>query len=132
MHSKKNTNRKGRFTLNRFRWFSLVLTGALLACTNCAGLSDLFTPDPQTGITVTQAGNELQLRAVSKASDNAIEKDSTAMMQTTSREAGRLMVISELSGRVEDGYEPAKLKITSVEFIKRGKFAVTTATYPAD
>jgi hypothetical protein len=121
------------FTLNQFEWlkkaaFSTALIAGLLFFSGCAIFGDLFVPDPETAVVIERDGEKFRITATSKASENAIEKESTAMMKTTSREAGRLMIIGEMTHKL-DFFDPSELKVESVTFIKNGKFAVTVATY---
>ncbi|EHQ05073.1 hypothetical protein [Leptonema illini] len=70
----------------------------------------------------------IRLVATAMASANSIEKDSTAMMQTTSREAARLMLVAELDrpqyARIKDRFE-----MNEAEFLDRGRYCRMIAVY---
>lgn len=121
-------NQKDLFIQNRFVCLKIFPVLCFIFVAHCTSILELWVDEPETGVVIEQKENSLRITATSKASDRAIEKDSTAMMQTTSREAGRLMIISELTREIEN-FDETRMKTESIEFIKRGKFAITVVTY---
>ena len=104
-----------------------------LICLICfAALSScktFFRPEIPTGIErhVLENGN-MELIVTGRASKNAIDKDSTAMKQTTSREAARLLLEAELqSGSYPDHKE--RFEIQSVEFLYDFEYCRMKGTY---
>ncbi|GIX41160.1 MAG: hypothetical protein KatS3mg129_0893 [Leptospiraceae bacterium] len=75
-----------------------------------------------------QSNGKIVLIATAKASKNAIEKNSTAMMQATSKEAATLLLKNELQ-KSEYQNIKNKFKITYVEFINNGEYCKITAEY---
>lgn len=70
----------------------------------------------------------IRLVATAMASDNAISKDSAAMMQATSKEAARLLLVAEME-RPQYARLKEKFEITDAEFIDRGRYCRLVAVY---
>lgn len=99
---------------------------AALAFQSCAG--DYRERIPTGVQRVDAPDGTIQLIATGMASKNSIEKDNTAMMQATSKEAARLLLMAELSepryAQIKDRFE-----MNEVEFIDRGRYCRMTAVY---
>ena len=81
-----------------------------------------------TGVEVYTQENRIIFISTGKASENAIRKDIRVLKETTSKEAARLLLESELS---KDQYHTIrdKVKITYIEFINDGEYCKITAEY---
>ncbi|MCB1165598.1 MAG: hypothetical protein KDK33_05575 [Leptospiraceae bacterium] len=90
----------------------------------------LFPPEPlPTGVqTRILDDGSIELIVTGRASSNAIDKDSTAMKQTTSREAARLLLEAELqSGRYPD--HGKRFTVSTVEFEREFEYCIMKGIY---
>lgn len=99
---------------------------ALAAFVQCESAAHQRLP---TGVErIDQANGGIRLVATAMASQKAIDGDRTAMMQATSREAARLLLLAELKkpeySAIRDRFETGE-----VEFIERGLYCRMVSTY---
>ena len=109
------------------RAVTLVATALLLI--SAAGCFGWYQPDLPVGVErkVLENGN-IEITVTGKASKKAIEEDSVAMKQTTSREACRLQLAAELqTGDYPEHKE--RFEIQSVEFLYDFEYCIMKGTY---
>lgn len=99
---------------------------ALTAFVRCESAAHQRLP---TGVErIDQANGGIRLVATAMASQKAIDANKTAMMQTTSREGARLLLLAELKkpeySEIRDRFETGE-----VEFIERGLYCRMVSTY---
>lgn len=114
------------FLANAKKLGILVLMLALTGTTQC---KRFFQPEIPTGIERRLlADGNLEIISTGKASKNAIEKDSVAMKQTTSREAARLILEAELQNGNYPGHKE-RFEIQSVEFLYDFEYCIIKGKY---
>ena len=105
-----------------------LLATVLLLC-SAVGCFRWFRPEVPLGVErkVLENGN-IEITVTGKASKKAIEEDSVAMKQTTSREACRLQLTAELqTGDYPEHKE--RFEIQSVEFLYDFEYCIMKGTY---
>ncbi len=96
---------------------------ALTALPSCAAGQTSVT----TGVVKQQMDDgSVQYIFTARASLNARQKDSTVMMQATSRDAARLLFKNEFR---QNDLDESKFKITGWEFVRRGEFCRLRGVY---
>lgn len=114
------------FLANAKKLGILVLMLAFTGTTQC---KRFFQPEIPTGIERRLlADGNLEIISTGKASKNAIEKDSVAMKQTTSREAARLILEAELQNGNYPGHKE-RFEIQSVEFLYDFEYCIIKGKY---
>ncbi len=81
-----------------------------------------------TGVIRIDDQNRIILISTGKASENAIQKDSISMKESTSREAAMLLLKIELSKKEYENIRN-QFQIESIEFLENKEYCKITATY---
>ena len=107
----------------------ILLLFLVLASLNLPGCKSFFRPEIPTGVErrVLSDGS-LELVVTGQASKLALEKDSVAMKQTTSREAARLLLEVELQSGNYPGHKE-RFEIQSVEFLYDFEYCIIKGKY---
>ena len=107
----------------------LMVSVLILSLVAFSGCKSFFQPDIPTGVEKRTLDNgNLELIVTGKASNLAIDKDSVAMKQTTSREAARLLLEVELQSGNYPGHKE-RFEIQSVEFLYDFEYCIIKGTY---
>ncbi len=112
--------------LGNFLQLAVIVSGFVFAAACQSSVPHARVP---TGVErFDGADGSIRLVATGMASARAIEQDDAAMLQTTSREAARLLLLAELEKPV---YSKLKglFEMQDAEFIDRGRYCRLTTMY---